>query len=79
MAERCGRGVGSVGRVHQVVHAALVRPPRMHSVAKEEAREKHCRQDQSSKHGNVRFDLRTFSFPSCDDIMILNAERLVIF
>jgi hypothetical protein len=27
----------------------------------------------------VRFDLRTFSFPSCDDIMVLNAERLVIF
>ena len=26
----------------------------------------------------VRFDLRTFSFPSCDDIMVLNAERLVI-
>ena len=27
----------------------------------------------------VRFDLLTFSFPSCDDIMVLNAERLVIF
>jgi hypothetical protein len=27
----------------------------------------------------VRFDLRIFSFPSCDDIMILNAEKLVIF
>jgi hypothetical protein len=60
MAERCARRFGSVGRVHQVVRAALARPPRTRSVAKEEAREKRRRQDQSSKHSNCPVSNRVY-------------------
>ena len=80
MTKRTAMRFGFVRRVLQVVRTTLVRPPGTRPVSEQEAREECQRQDQNRNHGSYSvFAPVVLSSPSCDDIMIPNAERIVIW
>jgi len=77
MPERRGLRSSISRRVGQVLRTTLVRPPCPCGVSKAKTHNKDRRLDKESLHRIRPIVTPTiFSFLSCDDIMILNAENL---